>query len=98
MADTPSLWAQIERDFGLKGLARLAKQDTLKGQDSGNDYGTSFTAEGHLLYALVRALARGTPGKPRYRGHALAVCFRVFLETFVGYSSVKFVLFWHHNQ
>lgn len=49
---------QIGEDFYLDGAAmvRYAREDKIAGKDQGNQYGTAYTVDGKLLYALVREL------------------------------------------
>lgn len=49
---------KLAGDYTLdsEALAKYAAEYTVKGNDQGNPYGTSFTVEGQFLYALARTV------------------------------------------
>jgi predicted O-methyltransferase YrrM len=43
-------------EFCESRLIKYANQDEIAGKDNGNQYGTEFTTDGNILYALIRYL------------------------------------------
>ena len=54
----PDIFNDIQERWGLdrRQLKQFAVEDKLLGEDKGNEYGTAYSNEGHLLYALIRLL------------------------------------------